>query len=425
VVTQARARGLSPERTAWTVLLGAFAAFVLLLGSIVIGGRWWLENASVPQSIHMTVSDSARVLVTRPGRSAPEVNITDIPVGSEILTESPTQASLNFVSADGKQVLGTVRVFGGTVLTIDMADSPRYATGIAPHRISLRVTSGRVQATVGVDVTRAIQMKIVSDPGATTLLDQPGSNASVQVDATTTMVTVRDGRATVNAGGKDVVLVRDQRAQVAADSAPTDPLPAEQNLIVNGDFTQPLTGTWTLDTRQPQDPSEMVGTADLATDNGRHTIHISRTGGNWGHVGRTQDINRDVQGLSSLRLSMDIRIDSQDVRNCGVQGTECPLMVKISFVDIGGGAHEWLQGFYWFDDPNPAAGLTFCLPCFPVQYKHIHWSYAKWESYTSDDLLQKFADSGTQPSIIKSITIYGEGHTFDSEFADVQLLASE
>jgi hypothetical protein len=132
-----------------------------------------------------------------------------------------------------------------------------------------------------------------------------------------------------------------------------------------------------------------------------------------------------VQGLTSLRLSMDIRIDSQDVRNCGLQGTECPLMVKINFVDVGGGAHEWLQGFYYFYDPNPAAGLTFCLPCFPVQYPHILWPSAAWQSYTSDDLLQKFAVSGTQPAVIKSITIYGEGHTFASQFADVQLLASE
>jgi hypothetical protein len=416
---------MSPERTAWTVLLGAFATFVLLLGTIVFGGRWWLDNATVSQSITNTSSGSGTVLVTRPGRSVPEVNITDIPVGSEIRTESTAQASLNFVSADGKQVLGTVRVFGGSVLVVVQADSPRYSTGVAPHRISLRITSGRVQATVGVDVIRPVQLEIVSDPGATTLLDQPGSNASVQVDATNTMVTVRDGQATVSAGGKSVVLVKDQRAQVAPNSTPTDPLPAEQNLVLNGDFTQPLTGTWTLDTRQPQDASEEVGTAGLATDNGRRTIHVQRTGNNWGHVGRTQDINRDVQGLSSLRLSMDIRIDDQDVRNCGLYGTECPLMVKINFVDVGGGPHEWLQGFYELYDPNPSAGLTFCLTCFPVKYNHILWPSATWQAYTSDDLLQVFAVSGTQPAFIKSITIYGEGHTFDSQFADVQLLASE
>jgi hypothetical protein len=425
VIAPASTRAQNPERAAWTVLLGAFFTFVLLVGTLVFGGRWWLQNASVEQSITMTVGDGATVFVTRPGRSAPEVNITAIPVGSEIRTESTAQASLNFVSADGKQVLGTVRVFGSSVLVVTEADSPRYNTGIAPHHISLHLVSGRVRATVGVDVVRPVQMVLVSEPGTSTLLDQPGSNASVQVDATNTMVTVRDGQATVSAGGQSVVLIKDQRAQVAPNSAPSAALPAEQNLIVNGDFTQPLTGTWSLDTRQPQDPTEQVGTANVTTDNGRRTIHIQRTGNNWGHVGRTQDINRDVQGLTSLRLSMDIQIDGQDVRNCGVQGTECPLMVKINYVDVGGGAHEWLQGFYTFFDPSPSAGLTFCLPCFPVQYKHMLWSFAAWQSYTSDDLLQIFANSGTPPAVIKSITIYGEGHTFDSQFADVQLLANE
>ena len=135
----ARAQARSPERTAWTVLLGAFFTFVLLLGTVLFGGRWWLLNSTVDQGIHMTVGDSDTVLVTRPGRSAPEVNLTDIPVRSEIRTEANSQASLTFVSADGKQVLGTLRVFGGSVLVLEDANSPRYATGILPHH--MRVTS--------------------------------------------------------------------------------------------------------------------------------------------------------------------------------------------------------------------------------------------------------------------------------------------
>ena len=60
-----------------------------------------------------------------------------------------------------------------------------------------------------------------------------------------------------------------------------------------------------------------------------------------------------------------------------------------------------------------------------MQYKHIVWPLGEWQNYTSDDLLQIFANGGTQPATIKSITIYGEGHSFESKFADVQLLANE
>ena len=422
----ARALARSPERTAWTVLLGAFATFVLLLGTLLIGGRWWLLNSTLDQSVHMIVGDSDTVFVTRPGRSAPEVNLTDIPVGSEIRTEPNSQASLTFVSADGKQVLGTIRVFGGSVLVLQAANSPRYATSILPHYIRLVITGGRVRATVGVEVTRPVQMEIDSEPGATTLVDNPGSNATVQVDTTTTTVTVRDGTATVSAAGKSVVLVKDKRIEVVPNSPPSDPLPAEQNLVRNGDFTQqPITDTWQLDTRPPADPNEEVGTAALITDNGRRIVHIGRTGNNWGHVGQTQLINRDVTGLTSLRLSMDIQIDKQTVSNCGQYGTECPLMIKITYVDVGGGAHEWLQGFYYFSDTSSGAGSTVCVTCYPVQYKHISWPFGEWKNYTPDDLLQIFATGGTQPATITSISIYGEGHSFDSQFADVQLLANE
>ncbi len=418
-----RAIPANPERMAWTVLLGAFSTFVLLLGTIVIGGRWWLRNATVSQGISM--ASSGTVLVRRPGRSAPEVNLTDIPVGSEIRTEDTAQASLTFLASDGQQVLATVRIFGGSVLEVNQAESPRYVTGMAPHLISLRVTAGRVRATVGVDVAREVRVEIQSDPGATTVISTPGSNVSVQADPTITNVTVREGQATVSALGTDIVLAKDHRAEVAPNATPAGPFSAEQNLIRNGDFTQPLTDTWQIDTRPPADPNEDPGTAEVATVNGRRTVDLSRTGNNWGHIGITQNINRDVQGLTSLRLNMDIQIDNQDLHNCGLQGTECPLMVRLTYLDVGGGTHEWLQGFYWYPDPNPAAGLTYCLTCFPIQYTHLQWPFAEWKTYTSEDLLQLFAGSGTQAATIKSITIYGEGHSFESLFTDVQLLANE
>jgi hypothetical protein len=424
VVTQALPRARSPERIAWTVLLGAFATFVLLVGSLVIGGRWWLLNATVSQSIVM--APTGNVLVTRPGRSVPELNITDIPVGSEIRTEDTAQASLNFILPDTHQVLATVRLFGGTVLAVTQADSPRYFTGTTLHRITLKITGGRMRATIGVDVARPVRVEVDSDTDVVTVLDDPGSNVSVEeVEPTVTNVTVRDGTATVSASGSDVVLSADQRAEVSLNAAPAGPYPAEQNLIRNGDFTQPLTGTWTMDARPPADPNESAGTAAEDTVNGLRTMHFARTGTNWGHAGVTQAINRDVQGLTSLRLNMDVQIDSQDVRNCGLLGTECPLMVKISYIDVGGGAHEWLQGFYWYYDPNPASGLTYCATCFPIQFKHLLWPLAEWQTYTSEDLLQRFALGGAQAATIQSITIYGEGHTFDSLVTDVQLLANE
>ncbi|MCC6191115.1 MAG: hypothetical protein IT318_19005, partial [Anaerolineales bacterium] len=197
------------ERLAWTVLLSAFGTLLAIVVGVVIGGRWWLQNAAREQSICMVASGT--VLVTRPGRAAPEVNLACFPIGSKIASETNAQASLTFTSPDGKQVLATIRVFGNTQLEILRATSPRYRTGLQPHHIALSAASGRVRAQVGVELDRAIQVEIQSAPGATTVLSQPGSNASVEANGTETMVTVREGQVVVAANGVTIPLVKDQR----------------------------------------------------------------------------------------------------------------------------------------------------------------------------------------------------------------------
>lgn len=419
----ARAIARSPERVAWSVLLSSFFILVSLASGLLVGGRWWLSHATVSQGITI-VTNTGTVLVTRPGRGAPEVNLIDIPVGSEISSEPNAQASLTFVDAHSGEILATVRIFGGTIMEITAADSPRFANGTAPHRIALHVTSGRVRANVAVEVQRPVRIEINSDPAAETIVDTPGSNVSVEAGSTETIVTVREGQAVVAAEGGTVTLGRDQRAEVVAQNVPNGPLPAEQNWIKDGDFAASLDADWHISATDPIDPNEKRGEASVTSNGGRHVLQLTRTGSNWARVGITQDINRDVQGLTSLRLNMDIFLSSQDVRNCGQHGTECPLMIKIIYVDVGGGTQEWIQGFYWFYDPNPAFGLTYCDNC-AVRFIHIQWPWAKWQTYTSDNLLQVFAANGTPAASIKSITIFAEGHSYNSLVTDVQLLASE
>jgi hypothetical protein len=410
----------NPERTAWTVLLSAFSIFVLAVGGVIFGGQWWLHNAVRQQSL--AIVSTGTVLVTRPGRDTPEVNLTTFPVGSSISTVANAQASVTFTSPDGKNVLATLRIFGTTSIEIIQADSPRYRTGTHPHTIVIRVASGRVRATVGVDVAREVRVEVRSDPGAVTVLDQPGSNVTVEGTFTESMVTVREGAATVTAEGQSVVLLKDQRAEIAPGAGPQGPKPAEQNLIRNGDFAMPTDGAWVVARAAPGVPSEEPGDVDFPLVGGRRVVRLVRTGSNWGRVGVTQELNRDVQGYTSLRLNLDILLDTQDVKNCGATGTECPLMVKISYVDVGGGAREWLQGFYWYYDPS--FGFTYCVTC-PVRYTHQLWPQGKWQPYTSENLIELFATQGNPAAQIQSITIYAEGHTFTSMAADVQLLANE
>ncbi len=420
MVTPSATYSGNPERTGWTVLLSAFTVFVLAVSGLVFGGQWWLHNASVAQSIGIVPTGT--VLVTRPGRDAPEVNLTTFPVGSSISTVANAQATVNFTSPDGQYVLATLRIFGSTSVEVTEADSPRYGAGTQPHTIVVHLTSGRVRFTVGVDVDRPVHIEIFSDPGTTTVLDQPGSNATVEATFTESMVTVREGTAQVTAEGQTVRLIKDERAEVAPGAGPQGPKPAEQNLIRNGDFVTPNNAAWQEAIAAPAVASEDPGKIEFPLIGGRRVVRLVRVGGDWGRVGVTQELNRDVQGYSSLRLNLDLLIVQQDVKNCGAQGTECPLMVKINYIDVGGGAREWLQGFYYFNDPS--FGYDYCVPC-QVRYTHQQVPQSKWQPYTSDNLIEIFAAQGNPAAQILSITLYAEGHTFTSLVADVQLLANE
>jgi hypothetical protein len=411
----------NPERTAWTVLLGSFVVFVLLTSSVAFGGTYWLRNASVNQGIVPVYSGT--VLVTQPGRAAPEANLAEIPVGAIIVTEANGQASLTFTSARDGGALATVQVFGNSRVEIVRADSPRFGSGVNPSRVILRVTSGRVRAFVAVETGRPVEIELRSDPGAVTRLTRPGSNAEVEATFTESMVTVREGEATVSAHGQTVTLAKDERAQVEAEAPPRGPLDAERNLIRNGDFGSALDGDWALDVRPPLDPNEEPGTVELVTMAGRRTTRFQRTGNNWGQVGIVQSIERDVQGYAALRLHMDVMLGAQDLRNCGAQGTECPLIAKITFVDIYGNTQEWLQGFYYFYDPSPSAGSTLCVSCWPRQWPHEQWPRGKWQLYDSPNLLDLFDANGTPAATVRSISIYASGHSFQSFVTDVQLLA--
>jgi hypothetical protein len=148
-------------------------------------------------------------------------------------------------------------------------------------------------------------------------------------------------------------------------------------------------------------------------------------GSNWGQVGLVQELNQDVRDFTSLRLLLDVYLAYQDLKNCGSQGTECPVMAKIRYVDVNGGEREWLQGFYFDYDPNPVFGYTFCAPCSPRYSDHWRVQQNQWQTYESGNLLEILGAAEVPAALIKNISVYGSGHTFDSNVAQIQLLASD
>lgn len=410
----------NPERMAWAVLLAAFFTCVALTAAAGFGSNWWLRNAAEDQTVQIAFSGT--VLARPPNRNEYIALSDTVQVGSIISVDKNAQATLNFIAPDGETVLATVTLYGETRAQVTQADSPRFSQwNAAPHRIRLDVESGRARAIVtGADV----QIEIFSAPQAHTVITQPGSNVAVDAKFTQSSITVREGEALVSAAGQESkTLTKDQRAEVVPDQPITGPLSAEHNLITNGDFSAPMANTWAVNLLPPKNPDELPGQVFVVTRDGRPAVQFTRRGTDWGQAEITQDINRDVRDFKALRLHLDVLINQQDVFNCGVFGTECPVMVKIKYLDDRGNEQEWLQGFYYLLN---ATVPTYCVTCpEPRNARHELIQVNQWKTFESDDLLEKFAAAGAPAVSIKSITIYASGHSFEGFVADVQLLGAE
>lgn len=405
-------------------MLSSFVTCVMLTGLGLWAGQWWVTNSTLPNTIRLSASGT--VLVRLPGRAEDVANPDPVPVGSRISTDPGVQATLIFYTPDGVNVLATVQMYGDTRLRIAQADTPRFSLSPHEHRIRLLVELGRVRAIVGPNTGRPVKVDLLSEPQAWTVLQQPGSNASVEAGLTQTTATVREGEAVMISlsQNKFITLHKDERAEVASDGDLAGPLPAERNLIVNGDFSALFApDNWVIDPAQRNNPEDDIGQIDPLTREGRPAIKFLRLGNDWGQLGVTQLLNRDVRDYTSLRLHLDVYVGFQDLYNCGASGTECPVMVKLLYLDVNGNEQQWLQGFYANPNPNVPTECVTCPP--PRNPQHELVSFNQWETFESNNLLEAFNAAGLPAVTLKSITIYASGHAFESYVTDVQLLGAE
>jgi hypothetical protein len=413
----------NPERTAWVVLWAAFIAFCFLLYFVPVGLGNWATTAQVNQVI--TINHGGTVFLQRPGFSVQEVPQGNIPVGATLYTIGNAQATLNFAEPGAQRSMATVVVYGDATIIVERAFSPRFAWWSSqPHEIRIRVDKGVVAATNNLEPgARAAHLQIDSVPNVLTTLEVAGSRVRVDATQQQMVVTVREGEATVIAQGETRTLTTDQRVEVSPGLPPSQPLSAERNIIRDGEFQQGEGVQWVRESRGLEDQAGTIAAGEFI---GRQAVRFQRTSEDWGEIGLRQDLgNLDVRDFDSLVLQFDLllRFQSTNIYNCGDRGTECPLMVKVKYVDEFGSEREWLQGLYY--NNHPIFGKTFCLECPPPRSEsHIQIDAGVWRPYQSENLLALFRAQNVAAAILKSVSVYGAGHSFESYITQVQALVS-
>jgi hypothetical protein len=271
------------------------------------------------------------------------------------------------------------------------------------------------------DDGRSVQVQVHTDH-ARIQLNQGSYTLEVSNQQTTAIV--RRGQASVHTADQQLVLNAEERAIASLESELSGPLPAARNLIVNGDFSLGELG-WVKDIDAPDPSGRVVPTQD---DSGQSFAHFQHDLAQPSEVSLIQTLNRDVSDIESLVLHMRVRVNAQSLSICGDKGTECPVMVRIDYVDAAGGEvlQQWVHGFYAFDDPGLSVQLPdHCSTCPPPSSgAHHQVAWDTWFLYDSPNLMDIVPEE-IRPARIQLIRVYASGHIYDSRVTDIELLAQE
>ncbi len=390
----------NPERTAWTVLLSAFATFCILAVSVPLGIRWYVINAT---STHKTdlMAISGTIVVEERGQPLPVTEGMEVSEGASIKTDSTSQAILTFFEDS------TATLRNDTQVVLLKTRTPRFGLSPRPDTIILEVKEGRVPIGVALPIDSPLYLEVRFPQGVAVL--EEGSY-SVEVTDKQSQIVVRRGQALATAADATVKLSQGQRTTIATGEAPADPMPAAQPLIVNGNFQKGLSVGWTDYNEQGVDGGEIDGEVKIDFFGDRQALFFSRVGedGNHCETGIIQIIDKDIRDFTSLKLHLDVRLVYQSLSGGGFLSSEFPIMVRLDYRDPYGNDRFWVHGFYYQNDDNyPMAQYGEQIPRYV------------WYPYETGNLLEILAD--TRPTYIKEIRIYASGWEYQSMISEVGL----
>ncbi len=411
-----------PHRRAWTVIVASAVITLAICAATPFLG-WRFIQQSTRNNKSTIALTSGRVLVKQADSVLPVAIGNDeeqFEEGIDIQVEENSQAALSIREPRQDELLSTFQLYSDTDAQIRRSRTPRFALSQSTNYIDIVVTRGRMRITIAEsDPTTIID---IETPDANITLRESGSY-SIEVRNGITDVLVANGEALVYASGTSLELDTSERTVVQQGSKPEGILRSERNLLRNGDFSESIVEGWSV-YKNRDDVDQSDGAIVVSKQDGLPAIQFNRRGAGWAQTGITQELNRDIRDYSSLKLTLAVWLAFQDLRNCGIRGSECPLMVRIEYVDGLGNQQSWVHGFYYLQDSSNTYP-THCVTCPPPSGQHDAINNGVWHFYDSQNLVEQLTLNGTPPASIESISIYAEGHSFESYATAIELVVEE
>lgn len=408
-VEQPRRWRENPERLAWVVLLLSFALFVFLAVTIPLAVNYTVRYATTAQEARLEPTLGTLLLYANPAAEA--VAVTDvregIAEGNRIVAgDDATQGTLALLGMTPEGVLGSVQLYAGTALDVLRIRRPLFAHSAEPYQARLRLEHGQARIFSNSGEGRPLHVALETPHG---VIELAAGSYQVSVNPERTDMTVRSGQAILtHLNNGSITLNSGLRAWMTADDFAHDPESAAHNLLVNGDFSEPMLNAW-----QSYVIADNVipGSVRIVEREGRRIAHFIRQGEENvpTEVGITQQVEKDVNVYDSLRIQLDVKLLQQSLTGAGYLSSEFPLRVEITYTDIYGKVLTWGHGFYYRDPDNPNWRIIDGEKIPPYI----------WYTYESPNLIELLRK--TRPARLNSVRIYASGWNYQSMVSEVYL----
>lgn len=414
------------QRLAWFIMLGSFSLCLVVTIALPITVNAMLQNMKRP----LTTIVEANQGTVRVDNANNESTVLiageeghSIQPESRILTDATSAATmLIYPSDESDQPLARLQIYSRSAINLNQADSPRFDVSDVAQNLSVHLDSGRLQLNIPETFGQRPFQATVTTPHGETVFSESGQYALL-VDNESTQVTVLDGITIVMAQGETLPLSANQRAEIIANEPPSGPLDIERNLIQNSNFDE-YWENWSVYVWNVELPEQPKGETGLTEVAGETAVSFKRQGAGHADVRMRQIIDQDVTDYENLLLQLTFRIAEQELGVCGVQGSECPLFIRVNYTDDSGIRRTWQQGFYASGQISPNTPDA-CISCAVIQDTHTPVPVDVVQFYESD-ILEELARQGfPAPRIIEDISLVSSGHSFEVDILDVGLIGTE
>lgn len=413
------------QRLGWIVMLGSFSLCLIMTITLPLTINAALQNMKRPlttvvQANQGTVrvdnanNESTVLIAGEEGQS--------IQPESRILTDATSAATMLIYPTDEeKQPLARLQIYSRSTVNLNEADTPRFSVSDEDQLLNVHLDSGRIQLNIPQTFGRPFHTTITTPHGEATFSES--GQYAILVDNESTQVSVLDGSTIVLAEGEALPLAVNERAEILANEPPIGPLNTERNLIQNSSFDD-YWDNWSVYVWNVELPDEPKGHTGLAEVAGETAVQFQREGVGHADVRMRQIVDQDVTDYESLLLQLTFRIAEQELGVCGIQGSECPLFIRVNYTDDRGIRRTWQQGFYANGNITPNTPDA-CISCAVIQDTHASVPINVVQFYEADLLAELARQGFPAPRFIEDISLVSSGHTFATEVLDVALIGTE